>query len=437
MQFPKHLAYRMGRDDFELPRLFKARQIFPREYLPIDAIENSVAAEIARLPLPDLGGKRVALTGGSRGVANQARILKAVADALKKRGARPFIVPGMGSHAGATAEGQQDCLAGYGITEAAMGVPILSGMEVTQLGSTASGFPVYCDRNAAEADFILPVHRVKPHTDFKGDIESGLCKMLVIGLGKHRGATQIHRLGLGIFASLIPEAAQVFLDTGRVLGGVGIVENAYDETMLIEAIPAPKLIAREKELLVMAKANMPKFLLDAIDVLIVEEAGKDISGAGMDSNHTARPVTGEPGFTAPPIKRIVLLGLTEGTHGNAIGFGVADVITNRVMQQIDLESTYINALTSRGLEAIRIPMIANNDRDAVKIAAHCCLGVEPESAKIVQIRNTLMLSDLALSEPYLPLIRGDRRFEILSEPEPLRFEAEGRLERLPYYTRRV
>lgn len=429
MLFPKHVAYKLGRDDFALPRMFRVRQIFPREHL--EDIEGAVAAGLNRLPLPCLKGKRVALTAGSRGVANQARILKAIADTLKQREAKPFIVPGMGSHAGATAEGQRACLAGYGITEEAMQVPILSAMDVVLLGTTPSGFPVYCDKNAAEADYILPVHRIKPHTDFKGDIESGLCKMLVIGLGKHRGATQIHRLGLGIFASLLPEAANVFLASGKILGGVGIVENAFDETMLVEAIPAGKLIAREKELLVVAKAAMPKFLVDAIDVLLIEQVGKDISGAGMDSNLTARPVTGEPGFSACPIGRIALLGLTENTHGNAIGFGVADVITNRVMQQLDLEATYINALTSRGLEAIRIPMVANDDRDAIKIAIHCGLGVDPETARIVHIRDTLSLSDIALSESYLNRIRGDGRFEILSEPAAMRFDVEGRLERLP------
>ncbi len=430
MLFPDRVEYRFGGDDFELPHVFRARQVFPRERL--EDIEAAVAAELEKFPAGRVAGKRIALTAGSRGVANQARILRAVADALKAKGAQPFIVPGMGSHAGATAEGQREFIAGYGITEEAMGVPILSDMDVVLLGTTASGFPVYCDRNAAEADYILPVHRIKPHTDFKGSIESGLCKMMVIGLGKHRGATHIHRLGLSVFASLIPEAARIFLESGKVLGGVAVVENAYDETMLIEAILPENIIEREKILLARAKESMAKFYVDSIDVLLIDEIGKDISGAGMDSNVVARPVTGLPGFEACPIKRIALLGISERSHGNAIGFGVADVVTARFMKQLDLEATYINALTSRGLEAIRIPMVANNDRDALKICVHCGHGVEPADAKVVRIANTLMLSDLLLSEPYLPLIRDDRRFEILSDPEPMRFDADGGLARLNY-----
>ena len=429
MLAPERIDYRFAGGDIPLPRMFRARQLFSRERL--EDIENMVAAELDRkIPEGMVAGKRIALTAGSRGVANQARILKAVADNLKAKGARPFIVPGMGSHGGATAEGQRELIAGYGITEEAVGVPILSSMEVNRLGTTASGFPVYCDRNAFEADFILPVHRVKPHTDFKGDIESGLCKMMVIGLGKHQGATHIHRLGLSVFSSLIPEAAQIFLDSGKVLGGVAVVENAYDETMLIEAIRPENIIAREKILLAKAKEAMAKFYLDSIDVLVVEEVGKDISGAGMDSNVTARPVTGEPGFEACPIKRIALLGITRQSHGNGIGLGVADVVTNDFIKQLDLAATYINALTSRGLEAIRIPMIANSDMDAIKVCIHCGHGVEPATAKIVQIADTLRLSELSLSEPYLESIRNDRRFEILSEPRPIRFDEHGRLARL-------
>ncbi len=429
MLFPHHIAYKLGRDDFELPRMFHARQKFPRPR--IDAIEQSVRDTLATLPMPDIKGKRIALTAGSRGVANQARILKAVADFLKEKGALPFIVPGMGSHAGATAEGQRDFIAGYGITEETMGVPILSSMDVVQLGTTASGFIVYCDKNAAEADYILPVHRVKPHTDFKGAIESGPCKMLVIGLGKHKGATQIHRLGLSLFATLIPEAAGVFFGTGKILGAVGVVENAYDETMLTEAIPTANIVEREMQLLAIAKDSMARLYMDEINVLVIKEIGKDVSGGGMDSNITARPVTGEPGFSACPIDRIVLLGISEQSHGNGIGLGMADVITNELMQQLDLAATYINALTARGLEGIRIPMIANTDKEAIKVAVHCGLGLEPENAKIVQIGNTLRLSEIMLSEPYLPLIRNDSRFDILSEPEPAQFDLAGRLQRLP------
>ena len=432
MIFPDRIDYKMECDDFSLPRMFSARQLFRSDRLDDDDIPAAVRAQLAKLPLSRLAGKRVALTASSRGVANQALILKTTAAFLKENGVQPFIVPGMGSHAGATAQGQKDFVAGYGITEEAMGVPILSSMEVALLGTTASGFPVYCDAFAANADAILPIHRIKPHTDFKGAVESGLCKMLVIGLGKHKGATQLHRLGPSVFANRILEAAAVFFATGKILGGLAIVENAYDETMILEAVPTDAIVQREKELLALAKSAMAKFHTDAIDVLVLEEIGKDISGAGMDSNITARPVTGEPGFFACPIRRIVLLGISGQSNGNGAGLGLADVVTTALMRQLDLAVTYTNALTARGLESVRIPMVANSDRDAVRIALHCGMGVEPAQAKIVQAANTLRLADIRMSEAYFPIIRDDPRFEILSEPEPMRFDAAGRLERLPH-----
>ncbi|MDR1536130.1 MAG: lactate racemase domain-containing protein [Planctomycetota bacterium] len=429
MQFPDSIDYKLGGDDFDLPRVFKARQLFARDR--IEDIEAEVAGQMDKLSLPALEGKRVALTAGSRGVADQARILKAVADRLKGRGARPFIVPGMGSHAGATAEGQREFIAGYGITEESMGVPILSCMDTVRLGTTPSGVPVYCDRNAAEADYILPVHRVKPHTDFKGEVESGPSKMLVIGLGKHLGATYIHNLGFSAFARLIPEAARVFFATGKILAGVAVVENAYDQTMIIEAIPTPDILEREKILLAKSKEVMAKFHLDSIDVLVIEEIGKDVSGAGMDSNIVGNPASGEPGFDVIPIRRIAVLGISELSHGNGIGLGMAHLVTVDFMKQLDIAATYINSITSRVIEGARIPLVANSDLDAIKIGVFCGMGVEPARAKIVQITNTLALGDLVLSEPYLPLIRDDRRFEVLSEPEPMRFDAGGRLARLP------
>ncbi len=429
MQFPDRVEYKLGGDEVPLPRMFKARQLFNRNRL--ESIENEVRKQIETLNLPDLTGKRIALTAGSRGVANQARILKAVAATLMKKGAKPFIVPGMGSHAGATAEGQRDFIEGYGITEEYAGVPILSSMDTVQIGRTKSGFDVFCDKNAAEADFILPVHRVKAHTDFKGEIESGPCKMLVIGLGKHRGATSIHNLGFSVFANLIPEAAQVFFDTGKVLAAIAIVENAFDETMLIEAIPTGKIIEREKILLKQAKECMAKFHTDAIDVLIVEEIGKDISGAGMDSNIVGRPTSGEPGFAACPIKRIAVLGVSELSHGNGTGFGCADLATVDFMKQLDLGATYINSITSRCVEGCRIPLVANNDRDAVTIGIFTSMIPDFTKVKVVQIVNTLQLGDILMSEAYLPLIKNDKRFEILSEPTPMQFDANGRLARLP------
>jgi Uncharacterized conserved protein (DUF2088). len=428
MEFPDRIDYKLGIDDIPFPRVFRARQVFPRER--IDNIEETVWRELGNADLPDLSGKRVALTAGSRGVANQARILKAVADWLKKAGAKPFVVPGCGSHGGATAEGQVEMIAGFGITEEYMEVPILSSMDVEQIGTTQSGFPVYCDMNAIAADFILPVHRIKAHTDFKGEIESGICKMLVIGLGKHKGASHIHNLGFSVFSSLIPEAAGVFFATGKVLAGVGIVENAYDETMLVEAIQTDRIIEREKNLLRRSKEAMAKLYMDAIDVLVIEEIGKDVSGAGMDSNIVGHPASGEPGFDACPIKRISILGLSEQSHGNGIGMGMANVVTVDFMKQLDLAATYTNSITSRVIEGGRIPIVANSDKDAVTIALYCSMVADTTKARLVQIANTLRLDELLLSEAYFPLVKSDARFEILSDPEPLCFDVNGRLRRV-------
>ncbi len=431
MQFPDRIDYKLGGDDIALPRVFKARQLFSRERL--DDIEGAAKKEIAKLKLPDLKDKRIALTAGSRGVANQARILKAVADNLKALGAKPFIVPGMGSHAGATAEGQRDFIAGYGITEQYCGVPILSSMDTVKIGRTASGFDVYCDKNAAEADYIMPVHRIKPHTDFKGEIESGPCKMLVIGLGKHRGASSIHNLGFSVFAKLIPDAAQVFFGTGKILGAVGVVENAYDQTLIIEAMETKDIIAREKVLLAKSKEVMARFYVDSIDVLVVEEIGKDVSGAGMDSNIIGVPTSGEPGFSdiAVPIRRIAVLGISELSHGNGIGMGCAHLVTIDFMKQVDLGATYINSITSRVIEGARIPLVANSDQEAIKIGVFCGMGIDQKNPKIIQIVNTLMLGDILMSEAYLPQVKSDKRFEILTEPAPMQFDAKGRLARLP------
>ncbi len=429
MLFPDRIDYRLGVDDIFIPRMFRARQKFSRDR--IADIEATVAAQMATLDLPDLTGKRIALTAGSRGVANQARLLKAAITFFQQRGALPCIVPGMGSHGGATAEGQIETIAGYGISEESMGVPILSSMDVVQLGSTASGFPVYCDSNAMACDYIFPVHRVKPHTDFKGAIESGLCKMLVIGLGKHKGASQIHKLGVSHFSTLIPEAAEHFFATGKVLAGLAVVENAYDETMHIEAIPTATMVEREKELLVLAKKSIARFCVDAIDVLVVEEMGKDISGSGMDSNITGFPTSQEPGFDACPIRRIAVLGISELSHGNATGLGVAHIVTINFMKQLDMGATYTNSITSRVIEGARLPLVANSDYDAVRIGLFCGMGIDETNPKIIHIRNTLRLDDMFMSEAYLPAVKQDSaRFDILSDPEPMRFDPAGRLVRM-------
>ncbi len=424
--FSTPLHYRFDSSKpFVLPRMVDVRQRF--ESRQEADIESAVQRELAKIPPMDLSGKRIALTAGSRGVANQARILRAVADWFKTNNALPFIVPGMGSHGGATAEGQRDVLTGYGITEQAMGVPILSGMETVQLGTLADGHPVYCDANAFAADYIFPVHRVKPHTGFKAEIESGLCKMLVIGLGKHVGAVAIHTKGVPSFGSIIPAAAQVILASGKVPGGLAILENALDQTMLLKFVPSGIMVEREKELLALAKRALPRISADRADVLVVEEIGKHISGTGMDPNITgraARPLA----IDVCQCHRIAVLSVGEESHGNAVGIGLADVTTMDAVRTIDWSATYTNSITAGVPEISRLPMVANTDYDAIRIALASTPNVEASQARIIQIRNTMELTRIRMSETYLDNLHPD--CEAVSAPAPMQFDQAGRLARL-------
>ncbi len=427
--FEQPIGYKMIGAGSQLPHMLRVRQKLPRKR--VENIEEEIKRQLSSLALPDLSGKRIALTAGSRGVNGQAKILRAVAAFLSEKGAKPFIVPAMGSHGGATAEGQCELLASFGITEESMGIPLLSSMETVELGETDSGFPVFCDKYAFEADYILPIHRIKTHTAFRGDYESGVCKMMAIGLGKHEGASRIHREGFDIFPQLIPAAAQILIDTGKVLAGMAIVENAYDETMILEAIPTNAIIAREKELLVIAKQATAQILLDGIDLLLIEEIGKDISGGGMDPNITGRPSSGATGFDVPcPIRTIAVLGLSEKTHGNATGMGMADLMTRDCANQIDFAATYTNCITARVIMSQRLPMIVNDDRDAVILGLHLTVGVDPAKAKIAQIVNTLELSEMYVSETYLDQIEDNPAFDILSSPVPMQFDQDGRIPRI-------
>ncbi|GAB7386625.1 lactate racemase domain-containing protein [Bacillaceae bacterium] len=415
-----------GGYDIPLPRMVKIEQHFKREKL--DDIEATVRQEMGgKLKSGEYAGKRIAVAVGSRGIANLSTIVASVIGQLKAWGAHPFIVPAMGSHGGATAEGQTKVLAGYGITEKSMGVPIVSSMDVVQIATLENGMPVYLDKHAYGANGIVVINRVKPHTDFKGDYESGILKMMGIGLGKHRGATTIHSYGIDRFHELIPQTGEAILRHAPIAFAVAILENAYDETAKIEVLPRDRIMEREKELLAEAKKKMPKFLLSSIDVLIVEEIGKDISGAGMDPNVTGRTGSGLPGFPAPPIQKIVVLGLTEKTHGNACGIGLADVTTIRCVKQIDFSYLYANSITSTVLEPAKIPVVMNNDKEAIVVALKTCNRITPETAKIVRIKNTLELHRIEVSEAFLDEIRGREEITILSEPQPMRFTEDGRL----------
>lgn len=423
--FPDRVRYSVqGGTDIEFPRMVRVRQ----EYggAGVADVAAAVDAAVAGLRLPDLSGKRIAVTAGSRGIADIVPVTRRLVGILREKGASPFVFPAMGSHGGGDALGQIRCLAANGITEESVGCPIVSSMETVKIGE-AAGVDVHCDRHAWEADGIVVCNRIKPHPNFKADIESGLCKMLAVGMGKHRGAAAIHQLGFDRFADAIPRAAETHVAAGRILFGLGLVENAREETMLVEALPPRRLIEGEKRLLAVARKSMARFLLPRIDVLIVDEIGKNISGSGMDPNVTGRPLSGLPGFETVPIRKIAVLDLTPETGGNATGIGAADITTLELVRKIDFTAVYTNAMTSTELNAGKIPVFVNSEREAIAVALICCPRVTPATALVARIRNTLCLAEIEVSESYLPLLAGNPEFAVLSEPRPMAFDAGGRL----------
>jgi len=414
--------------DIALPRMVNVRQKFDAVHL--GDIAATIANEFQR---PEVrarvkAGQAIAVGCGSRGIANIATIVKCVIRELQALGARPFIFPAMGSHGAATAEGQKRVLEGYGITEAATGVPVRATMDTVIVGKLADGTPVHMDRFAAEADGIVVVNRIKPHTAFRGATESGITKMLAIGIGKIVGAATYHQHGMDTFPELLPKVRDVHLARRNVLFGVGIVENAHDQTAAIEVIPSERIAEREPVLQDMAKKLMPQLFFDEIDVLIIDEMGKNISGAGFDPNITGRNRRAVQWNYGPLTKKIVVLGLTPETHGNATGVGGADIITMRLFREIDVPSTYANIITSMNLDGGAIPMVMNNDREAIQLAVKTVVRVKPQDCRIVRIRNTLELAQIQVSEPLLAEVRvRPDRFQIASPPAPFAFDAEERL----------
>jgi hypothetical protein len=414
--------------DIPLPKMANVRQKF--EATRLREIPAAIAGEFRR---PEVRkrvkpGQVVAVGCGSRGVANIAEIATCVIRELQALGARPFVFPAMGSHGAATAEGQKKVLESYGISEAVTGVPIRASMDTVVVGHIPDGTPVYVDKHAAEADGIVVINRIKPHTGFRGATESGLTKMLSIGIGKITGAATYHSHGMDRFPELLPQIRDVLLGMRNVLFGVGVVENAYDETALVELIPGEQLGMREPELQALAKLFMPQLYFDEIDVLIIDEMGKNISGAGFDPNITGRNRRAVDWVTKPVVKKIVVLGLTRESMGNATGIGSADVISMRVWREFDVPSTYANIITSANLDGAAIPMVMNTDRDAICLAVKTVVRVKPQDCRIVRIKNTLELSQIQVSEPLLDLVRRyPDRFEPISTPAPFPFDASGTL----------
>ena len=393
----------------------------------IDAVDPILEAGIRRLAPGDLRGKKIAVTAGSRGIKGIGQTLRSIVRLLQQNGAEPFIVPAMGSHGGATDAGQVGVLEKLGQTEAYLGAPIRSSMDVVSLGTTSHGLKVFCDKLAYNSDGIIVCNRIKPHNVFKADYESGLVKMLVIGLGKHEGAIAAHNFGFDRFHELLPAAAELSLAKAPVLAGIGLVENAYGGLAGVHFLTPGEFLSKEPELLRESKRIMGRLLLDKIDILVVDEIGKDISGGGLDANVTGRSPWGLPGFTAPPIQRIIVRDLTQATNGNGIGIGLADFTTRRCAEKIDLDTTYTNALTAHSLLSPKIPVIVENDREALAMALRTLRGGVPESPRIVRIKNTKELESIWVSEGYREYIGENPDLEISGQPQPLAFDTAGML----------
>jgi len=416
------------------PRMVQARQVFNHPKVP------DVKAEI-REELKRKGfnrkirkGHRIAVTAGSRGIANIADILATVVEEIRKAGAEPFLVPAMGSHGGATPEGQVEVLRSLGVTEERVGAPIMSSMEVDPVGELEGGVTVYLDRHALQADGIFVVGRVKPHTDFKGDIESGLLKMLAIGLGKQKGAEMIHWHKYDGYHRVMPEAGRLIIEKTNVVMGLAILENAHHETALVRALDPEEFMDEEKKLLDMAKELLPRIPFQEIDVLIVEEIGKNVSGVGMDTNVTGRFwMPGEHDPRATKVGKIVVLDLSQETHGNAIGIGLADITTTRAAHKIDHQQTYVNCLTQGSGETGKIPPFLPSDRDAIATAIRICGPVDPVKARVVRIMNTQELEQIWVSESLADEVRGSpelsEKVELLGDPRDMQFDVLGTLAR--------
>ena len=415
--------------DIPLPKMVPVKVTFDSPKL--DSIDQSVAEQFKNPQIREKikPGQTIAIGCGSRGIANIAEVAKAVAAEIKALGGKPFIFPAMGSHGAATAEGQKQVLERYGITEDYVGCPLRATMEVEVVDTLKDGTRVFMDRYAYESEGVVLISRIKPHTNFRAPIESGIVKMMTIGMGKIIGATELHYHGMDAFDELLPDAARAIMSKKPFLFGVGLVENAHDELAIIEAVSAETLFDREPELLLRSRELMPKLLFDVIDVLVIEEIGKDVSGAGFDPNVTGRNFRDTPWSGPPDIQKIVCLDLTKKTHGNATGLGAADVITMALYQKTDLASTYANIITSTYLDGAAIPMIMNTDEEAVRLAVKTLRKVKPQNAGIVHIKNTLELIDIEVSEPLMAQVGAHPNMQADGEAAPFAFGPDGSLER--------
>lgn len=404
-----------GDTEFDFPKMFRIRQecaVSPIENIRVE-LKDKVAQSKSFSQIKQ--GQRIAITVGSRGIDQIDTVVRHLVEELKAKEALPFIVPCMGSHGGGTAEGQTDVLTSYGVTEEKMGAPVFSSMEAVEIGQLSSGAPLFCDKYAYESDGIIVLNRVKLHTSFRGDIESGLTKMLAIGMGKHKGATSFHQPGFFGMSERLMESVPIYLKNTPICMGLALLENAQEQLSVIETVEPDEWLDKEKKLLQTSREMMPRIPLDDIDVLVVDEIGKNVSGTGMDPNIINR--TASPAFTLAPIPKInkvVVLDLTEESAGNANGIGMADVTTRRLVDKINLSYTYANSIAATVLGGVKIPIPAATDREAITLAIKTSNFQGP--LKIVRIKNSLDIHELLVSEGCLPQI--DRsEVEVLAEEE--------------------
>lgn len=426
MEIKEQSQLRKVLENTPIPKMCMVRQHFRRDGItdvaPVlrEKLEHSGMGERIR------PGMRVVLTGSSRQIANMPVILREIASFVKERGGQPYIIPAMGSHGGATAEGQRAILESYGITEEFCGCPIYSSMETVRIGQVPSGDEVRVDRFAAEADGVIVVGRIKAHTAFRGVYESGLIKMMAVGMGKRAGADSLHKDGFGKVGERLPVFARVVFDHCKILFGVAPIENEFDETCRIEVIPAEKIFETEPELLRYAKTRLPRLMIPETDVLIVREIGKNFSGSGMDPNVTG--TFGTPFATGGIQKqRTVVLDVSDESHGSFVGLGMADVTTKRAFEKLDTNATYFNMITSTVLKVGKIPMVLEDDKLAIQTALKTLTLVDRNNIRMVYIKNTLSLERIMISEALLDEARKEPDLEILEEPRDLRFDETGAL----------
>lgn len=413
----------------QLPKFFRVRQTFARP--KVEELDVAVVTQLKSIQVASRiqTGQSVAITVGSRGVANIARIAKACAGYFQQIGAKPFIVPAMGSHGGATPEGQLQVLESYGVTEALVGCPIRSSMDVVEVCRAAEGFPVYFDRLASEADHVFVINRIKPHTRFAGDIESGLMKMMLIGLGKQKGAEVYHRVIMNYsFDQIVRSVSRRVIEHCGVVGGLAILENAYEETAEVVGLQPEEIETREPELLRQVKRWMPGLPFDRAELLMVDRIGKDISGTGMDTNVVGRKRNDHGSVDELPfLHHIYIRGLTEATHGNATGLGMAEMCHRRVIENMDMRLMRMNCITAGHITAAMVPLDFATDAEAIQVGCQLAGYIEPENVPAMWIADTLHLEDIECSQFYWDQANQRPELKILSEPSPLQFDARGDL----------